>query len=195
MANFYDGCYEQAKSRVHRRGQNPEVIPHFVNEDEMQSRVTARLAHKSDVVTAALLASGKYSPFPKPEKPVQVVGSLMVTGDYSALEQRVLYGQAFETLIGAAELASNSLRDFASSIHFPKHLINKEFLMEEETVAGMSTGEWAQVPKRKRRFHLNAEKRAATNWAGTMKMLKLLAPCGVQCNAQALDIINAKYGI
>lgn len=63
--------------------------------------------------------------------------------------------------------------------------------MEEQTM----NSEWRQIPKRKRRFHRNAENRAATNWSGTQKMLKLLAPCGVRSDARALDIINAKFGL
>lgn len=68
---------------------------------------------------------------------------------------------------------------------------NRSVPMEELT----TTNYLENLPKRKRRFHQNAFKRIETNYNGTMKMLKLLEPAGVQCNARAFDIINAKFGL
>lgn len=196
--------YEQAKGRIDRQGQNPNVITHVMNEDEMQNRITARLANKSSI-TAAALAMSRTKPFPESDKPVQVVAarassgsSELLSADFNEVERRVMYGQSLSQLRSAAEEAANAVRRFSASLTFDSAILEasrfatliKEWKMEDKT-----QNVWTQVPKRKRRFHLNAEKRAATNWAGTMKMLRLLAPCGVQANAQALDVINAKYGI
>jgi len=51
------------------------------------------------------------------------------------------------------------------------------------------------IPKRKRRYYANAEKRAEARWNGAEKLLKLLAPAGVQSGPRAMDALTRKYGI
>lgn len=51
------------------------------------------------------------------------------------------------------------------------------------------------IPKRKQRYHANAEKRAMRRWDGAQKMLKLLAPAGVRSDARAMDALTRKFGI
>ena len=63
-----------------------------------------------------------------------------------------------------------------------------------DEIAGGSRGE-KPIPKRKRRYHANAAKRAEARWNGAEKMLKLLAPAGVQSGPRAMDVLTRKYGI
>jgi len=63
-----------------------------------------------------------------------------------------------------------------------------------EELTGRPRGE-KPIPKRKRRYHANAAKRAEARWNGAEKMLKLLAPAGVQSDPRAMDVLTRKYGI
>lgn len=106
--------------------------------------------------------------------------------------EKVIRG-SFDTAVqeAVAKLSRSFERATAANNRFSQKIEGWIPMETEQT----TNSDWRQIPKRKRRFHLNAENRAATNWAGTSKMLKLLAPCGVKSGARALDIINAKFGL
>lgn len=92
----------------------------------------------------------------------------------------------YTAIAGATErMRSLTGTAFSSSLGLEQRL---------EELAGGSSGE-KPIPKRKRRYHANAAKRAEARWNGAEKMLKLLAPAGVQSGPRAMDALTRKYGI
>lgn len=86
------------------------------------------------------------------------------------------------------------IRAIAGAFAQPDDLIER-FTMEENEIRPPSLTGDKPLPKRKRRFHANAIRRADRNFRGLNKILRLLEPAGVRHDGRAMWAAQQKFGL
>lgn len=99
-----------------------------------------------------------------------------------------LYRRIADAATRMRDLGLPPVHETLASVNAPSHPLAG--LFDEQRPRGEKP-----IPKRKRRYHANAGRRAERRWDGAQKMLKLLEPAGVRHDARAMDTLTRRHGI